>query len=174
MKTGIYKITSPSGRIYIGQSKNINSRIKRYKKLQCCKTQLFLYRSFLKYGVENHKFEIIDLGNYSKKQLNKLEVKYILQYNSFNGWKNGGLNLSTGGDSYEFDKSVREKMSKTRKRKIKEGQLNSKLTIEQVKEIKKLLLTKIKQIDIAKQYNVSKNLITEIKKGRAWSQIKID
>jgi len=174
MKTGIYKITSPKGRIYIGQSKNINSRINRYKKLQCCKTQLFLYRSFLKYRVENHKFEIIDLGNYTKKELNKLETEYIVKYNSFNSWKDGGLNLTTGGDSYEFHQSVKDKMSKTRLRKIKEGQYNSKLTIKEVKEIKKLLLTEIKQVTIAKEFKVSKNLITEIKKGRAWSQIKIN
>jgi len=174
MKTGIYKITSPKGRIYIGQSKNINSRINRYKKLQCCRTQLFLYRSFLKYGVENHKFEILDLGDYTKKELNELESNYIIKHNSFNGWGKEGLNLTTGGDSYEFDNSVKLKMSITRKRKIKEGQLNSKLTIDEVKEIKKLLLTTIKQVDIAKKYKVSKTLITEIKKERAWSNIKID
>lgn len=34
---GIYKITSPTGKIYIGQSKNIPDRIKRYKGLRCKK-----------------------------------------------------------------------------------------------------------------------------------------
>lgn len=174
MKTGIYKITNPKGRIYIGQSKNIDERITRYKKLQCCKHQLFLYRSFLKYGVNNHSFEIILRGDFSKTQLNQLEKEYIKEFNSFNGWKNGGLNLTTGGDSYEFHQTVKDKMSETRKRKIKEGQLNSKLTIEQVKEIKELLLNKTKQVDIANKFNVSKNLITEIKKGRAWSNIQIN
>lgn len=174
MKTGIYKITNPKGRIYIGQSKNLDERLIRYKKLQCCKNQLFLYRSFLKYGIENHIFEIVERGSFSKSELNELEKKYIKQFNSFNGWKNGGLNLTTGGDSYEFHQTVKDKMSETRKIKIKEGQLNSKLTIEQVKEIKFLLLQKVKQVDIATKFNVSKNLITEIKKGRAWVNIQID
>jgi hypothetical protein len=30
---GIYKITSPSGKVYIGQSINIERRIKEYKNL---------------------------------------------------------------------------------------------------------------------------------------------
>lgn len=32
---GIYKITSPSTRIYIGQSLNLESRVKNYEKLNC-------------------------------------------------------------------------------------------------------------------------------------------
>lgn len=173
MKTGIYKITNPKGRIYIGQSKNIDERITRYKKLQCCKHQLFLYRSFLKYGVDNHSFEIILRGDFTKKELNSFESKFVKEYNSFNGWKKGGLNLTTGGDSYEFDKSVKQKMSDTRKRKISEGQLNSKLTIENVKEIKLLIIQKVKQRDIAKKFNVKPTTISEIKAGRSWKNINI-
>lgn len=55
---GIYKITSPSKRIYIGQSINIEKRFKHYKRLSC-KKQVILYSSFLKYGVDKHKFEIL-------------------------------------------------------------------------------------------------------------------
>ena len=32
---GIYKITSPTGKIYIGQSANIKSRITNYKNARC-------------------------------------------------------------------------------------------------------------------------------------------
>lgn len=173
MKTGIYKITNPKGRIYIGQSKNIDERITRYKKLQCCKHQLFLYRSFLKYGVDNHSFEIIIRGDFTKKELNTFESKFVKEYNSFNGWKEGGLNLTTGGDSYEFDETVKQKMSDTRKRKISEGQLNSKLTVENVKEIKLLIIQKVKQRDIAKKFNVKPTTISEIKAGRSWKNINI-
>lgn len=60
-RCGIYKITSPSSRIYIGQSRDIKSRFKRYKKSHISnKTQVKLDRSFIKYGVENHVFEIIE------------------------------------------------------------------------------------------------------------------
>lgn len=58
---GIYKITSPSGKIYIGQSKNIARRFNTYKNsLYRVKNQIILYNSFLKYGAENHQFDIIE------------------------------------------------------------------------------------------------------------------
>src|SRR6478736_5572293 len=41
---GIYKITSPSGKIYIDQSKNTNIRFRDYKSLKC-KKQIKLYNS---------------------------------------------------------------------------------------------------------------------------------
>jgi group I intron endonuclease len=56
---GIYKITSPIGKVYIGQSKNIKERWGDYKKLTNCKGQTRLYNSFMYYGVESHIFEII-------------------------------------------------------------------------------------------------------------------
>lgn len=56
---GIYKITSPSNRIYIGQSKDILDRFKRYNELRC-KKQVRLYASLKKYGSNNHIFEILE------------------------------------------------------------------------------------------------------------------
>jgi len=57
--TGIYKITSPKGRVYIGQSVNIPVRFRQYKK-KACKEQRRLHSSFIKYGTENHVFEILE------------------------------------------------------------------------------------------------------------------
>lgn len=56
---GIYKITSPSNKIYIGQSVNIIQRQQDYKDHRC-KGQRKLYHSILKYGWEQHIFEIIE------------------------------------------------------------------------------------------------------------------
>jgi group I intron endonuclease len=56
---GIYKITSPTNKIYIGQSINIEKRFLDYKKLRC-KSQIALYNSFVKHGIETHLFEIIE------------------------------------------------------------------------------------------------------------------
>jgi group I intron endonuclease len=55
---GIYKITSPNGKIYIGQSINIELRFRAYLG-SYVKHQTRLRRSFDKYGIENHVFEII-------------------------------------------------------------------------------------------------------------------
>ena len=56
---GVYKITSPSGKIYIGQSINYLKRLKYYNSLNC-KCQPRLYNSLLKYGINNHIFEFIE------------------------------------------------------------------------------------------------------------------
>jgi group I intron endonuclease len=58
---GIYKITSPSGKVYIGQSNNVEKRLKDYlKEYKSMSSQKRLYNSFLKYGAKNHTFEIIE------------------------------------------------------------------------------------------------------------------
>ena len=56
---GIYKITSPSGRVNIGQSVDVERRWKEYKRLSC-KGQPRLYNSFIAYGVEEHTFKIVE------------------------------------------------------------------------------------------------------------------
>lgn len=75
----IYKITSPSGRVYIGQSIDIEKRFKSYSNLRC-KNQRKLYRSFLKYGFDNHDFMIIDFID--SNFLNERERYWQDYYNS--------------------------------------------------------------------------------------------
>ena len=89
---GIYSITSPSGKIYIGQSTDIDKRFIRYKNLDC-KLQKKIYHSLLKYGFDSHKFEVIVSGDFNQQLLNELEIHYIRLYNSFSN----GLNLTAGG-----------------------------------------------------------------------------
>lgn len=85
---GIYKITNPKGRVYIGQSMCIRSRWILYKNYHC-KAQSMLYRSFNKHGVENHTFEILTTCNES--ELNDLERYYQDVYNVLD--RKCGLNL---------------------------------------------------------------------------------
>lgn len=56
---GIYKITSPSGRIYIGQSWNIKQRWYEYRSPGFRPTQPKLHASFQKYGAKNHDYSIL-------------------------------------------------------------------------------------------------------------------
>lgn len=117
---GIYKITSPKGAVYIGLSNDIYYRIYScYKKLRC-KQQHKIYNSLIKYGVENHKFEIIHIienSNLSKSEiineLNKLEIKYIKKFNSFyDDNYELGMNLTRGGGSMELTAETRSIISK--------------------------------------------------------------
>lgn len=88
---GIYKITSPVGRIYIGQSRNCEKREKKYKSLDCKKQQR-VYHSVIKYGWENHSFEVIHLCEIV--ELDYWENYYIELYDSFD--TEHGLNLIKG------------------------------------------------------------------------------
>jgi group I intron endonuclease len=113
---GIYKILSPSGKIYIGQSVDINRRLNEYLNLQNCKQQIKLYNSFQKYSIENHKFEIIE--ECTLEQLNERERYYQDYYNTIG--KNG-LNCKLTGTN---DKSgllsddIKNKISKSSKGKV--------------------------------------------------------
>jgi group I intron endonuclease len=75
---GIYKITSPVGRVYIGQSTDIDYRFLSYRRLKC-KPQLRIYNSFMKYGVDNHVFEILE--ECSADSLNERERHWQDFYN---------------------------------------------------------------------------------------------
>jgi group I intron endonuclease len=87
-KIGIYKITNPKGTIYIGQSIDIDRRFRYYKKAQNCNEQPKLYNSFLKYGTDNHIFEIIE--ECSVEILNERERYWQDFYNATN--RDKGLN----------------------------------------------------------------------------------
>jgi len=93
---GIYKITNPKGKIYIGQSINIKKRFNQYKWSKA-KNQPILHRSFLKYGVENHKFEII--CECKKSDLYELEAYYQIL---FSANSKTGLNCFVNSDK-EYD-----------------------------------------------------------------------
>lgn len=109
---GIYKITSPSGKVYIGQSWNIERRFYTYTKGKC-KDQPKLYNSFLKYGVDNHKFEVVyELPeDIEQKILDNYEILYILQYRLCGI---DLLNLQEGGNngkhSEESKRKIRDKL----------------------------------------------------------------
>lgn len=108
---GIYKITSPIGKVYIGQSTDIFRRFYQYKKLINCTEQHKLYNSFLKYGVDNHVFEI--LCTCSEKELNDMEIYYG---DLFNATSEKGLNIrNCGGSNGRHNPETIKKLSELRK-----------------------------------------------------------
>lgn len=106
---GIYMITSPSGRFYIGQSKDILSRFRTYQKGNIS-DQPKLYNSFLKHGIPQHKFTILEVCK--PDQLDEREDFYIVFFQTV---KNG-LNCKGGGHRATLSQESRQKLSESLKR----------------------------------------------------------
>lgn len=74
----IYKITSPTNKVYIGQTVNYNKRIIHYRNLHFNK-QKKLYASVIKHGWNNHIIEVLEVCTID--MLNKRERFYQDLYN---------------------------------------------------------------------------------------------
>jgi group I intron endonuclease len=105
---GIYKITNPKGRIYIGQSIDLEARQKIYAR-KGCKNQVRLYASLVKYGFSEHIFEVIE--ECSVEDLNIRERHWQDFYNVLS---EKGLNCkvtSTGDKTGCYSQESRNKSS---------------------------------------------------------------
>lgn len=121
---GIYKITNPKGKIYIGQSTNIHKRWKKaYKTLQC-RGQVRLYRSLVKYGYSEHIFEVIE--ECSVEELNTRERYWQDFYHVLEEGLNCKLTGTDDKSGYTSEDS-RQKMVITRT-----GQKRGPQTVEHV------------------------------------------
>lgn len=112
---GIYKIISPSGRIYIGQSINIERRLEKYKKFKDCKKQHKLLNSFNKYNVANHIFEIIEECDI--ENLNDRERYWQEWYDSVNSGLNCKL-TTTKDKSGKLSEETKLKIGNANRNRI--------------------------------------------------------
>ncbi len=117
----IYKITnSINNKIYIGQTtRGFLERYSEYKSdfnNRSKSSNIYLYNSFLKYGFDNFKFEIIDTAD-TIEILNEKEIHYINKYNTTD--RNFGYNLHEGGRNSLLSEETKLKMSISRKGKPK-------------------------------------------------------
>lgn len=131
-KSVIYKITSPSGRYYVGKTIDFRTRMATYKNLKGV-GQNIIHASIIKYGWENHIVEILEEA--PPEKLNELEIKYIKELNSFSRDNPMGLNLTRGGDG-----ALGRKDSEETKKKRAEKHIGSKRS----EETKKLMSEKKK------------------------------
>ena len=109
----IYKYTSPSNKVYIGQTINEKNRKRQHRESALRGEGFYFHAAIRKYGYENFKYEIIfEIRNndldYTKKVLNDREKYFIALYESTNREK--GYNLCKGGDGI-----VGHKMSEKQK-----------------------------------------------------------
>ena len=90
---GIYQITNPEGKTYIGLSKDIKNRWESYKHYTGIAKNSSIKFSLKKYGYENHKFEILEEVQGDGKKLRERERYWIKKTNSLVE----GLNDNRGG-----------------------------------------------------------------------------
>ena len=116
---GIYKITNPKGSVYVGSAVSIRKRFSNYLRLEC-KGQVKLFRSFTKYGINNHLFEILEECYGEDKflleqQLNEREIHWgiLLDATSVNN-----LTLRLGRTKGVTSQETKDKISKANKGKV--------------------------------------------------------
>lgn len=113
---GIYRIINiKNNKCYVGQSKDIDARIKKHKNflLKNKHWNNHLQNAWNKYGEENFKFEIIE--ECKEEELNDREIYWIKYYDSLRN----GYNKTSGGDgikNYKHAEETKKKISKASKR----------------------------------------------------------
>ncbi len=97
MKCGIYKITNiKNGKVYIGQSIDIEERWRQHKK-DCNRRNQNLYLAFRKYGLDSFYFEVLEETIPDRNLMAERESYYIHQYDSIkNGYNESEPELSVG------------------------------------------------------------------------------
>jgi hypothetical protein len=106
----IYKITSPSGKVYVGQTiQNFNERIKSHNRKDSGCTAIS--RAIQKYK-NQMKYEIIE-NNVPQEQLDEREIFWIKEINSLTP---NGYNLNTGGQFFQITQEAKDRLRDTQNR----------------------------------------------------------
>lgn len=109
----IYKFTNKvNSKVYVGQTYNLQVRLNSHKS-KALKIKNKFYNAVRKYGWDNFEFSVLStVSSNTKEELNtlldKLEIEYIKQYDSYKS----GYNSTLGGHSkrgYKLSKEFSEK-----------------------------------------------------------------
>lgn len=109
---GIYSITNKvNGKMYVGQSSDIENRWKKHIRFLNDKSHhnKHLQAAWNKFGEENFEFKVIE--ECKENELNERETYYISKYDTYNS----GYNLDLGGEGIRGYKHTPEQILKMRK-----------------------------------------------------------
>lgn len=146
----IYKINFPSGKVYIGQTKNLNNRKSDHLK-EARHNNCKVYRAMRKYNTSKEDFEILEDSIETQEEANKREIYWIAYYDSYHN----GYNSTPGGgvENYEFNKG--------------ENSSKALMTNEEVLEIRKLRASK--KYTRKSLYKLYEDRISESGFGKIWN-----
>jgi group I intron endonuclease len=108
----IYKLTSPNGKCYIGQTWDFEKRIKYYKSYSCT-NQIKLLNALKKYKFEKFSTEIMEEGIEKQEEMDTKEKYFIKLFDSIEN----GYNLTEGGKGGKMSEETKLKMSISHKGK---------------------------------------------------------
>ena len=107
----VYLLTSPSGKQYVGQTWDYETRMTSYRR-GCSQSQRILFRAIAKYGWGNFTAVKIVQGIETQDLLDKIETAYI---KAFNTLVPNGYNMTTGGEGGKPCAETRKKMSESQR-----------------------------------------------------------
>lgn len=136
---GIYKIVSPTNRIYVGQSNDIRRRILTYYEPKGGKSQVRLKASFNKHGIDLHIFTLLEE---CEESLLNVRERYWQEY--YNVLSKKGLNCKM---TETLDKSGR--LSENTKKAIRKSLIG---TTDTCKHLMKKVYQYAKDGSFLKEY----------------------
>lgn len=148
---GIYKYQNKkTGKIYIGRSTNITKR--KWEHLHQPSPYSYFDQELNKIGEGEFDFEVIEECSF--EELKEREKYWIKHYNCcVLENREGGYNLTHGGEEYKSDENPWAKLS-----------------IIQVEEIIiQLANTKTSMEELSKKYGVHRNTISDINRCKTWA-----
>jgi len=110
---GVYKITNPFGKCYIGQSSNIERRIIEHK-YNGKNKKIKLSNSISNYGIDNHKIDIPFISE-NKYERERMESIYIRLLDSINNGLNH-IDIISNIGSFSGKKHTKENVDKIKQR----------------------------------------------------------
>lgn len=93
----IYKITNPTGRIYIGQTVSLARRVSDYR-FKKKRFNTIVFNSINKYGWEAHTFEVVE--EVENNLLSERERFWIKELDTYVGINRNGMNMTIGGEGH--------------------------------------------------------------------------
>lgn len=184
MKSGIYIIKNTyDGKVYIGQSVDVKRRLRTHKRLLNLgiHKNTYLQSAFNLYK-EYIDFQTIELCNVDA--LNKREQHWIRKFDSTNRAK--GYNRESGGSEgqkwCEESKEARKGEGNPMFGKHQSTEFiewirmhnrasSDKLTVNDVEDIKVALTKGARQVELAKEYNVTVSTVNKIASAKNWSWV---
>lgn len=148
--SGIYKITFPNNKVYIGRSNNIYRRMLEHN--NDFRNKLPIEYAIMKYG-KITEFDILELIEPEKVELSRQrEIYWIKYYDSTN--KEKGYNISKGGDgaglgSYNNQAKFTEEQIQILYKELKE---NLNISLEKIAEKYNIHITTLSNINNGKTY----------------------